>query len=99
MSVTGTWNLTMNSPLGDQPAVLRIEEAGGVYQGTLTGKGEPTPVQRLAVEGDNVSFAADADTPVGRLNLAFTGAVSETGLAGTYATPFGSFTFSGVLAA
>ncbi len=99
MSVAGTWNLTMNSPLGDQSAVLRIEEAGGVYQGTLTGKGDPTQVQRLAVEGGSISFAADADTPVGRMNLAFTGTVSDAGLSGTYATPFGSFTFSGSRAA
>ena len=35
MSVTGTWNLTLNSPLGDQSATLQIQEAGGAYQGTL----------------------------------------------------------------
>ena len=51
MSVTGTWNLTLNSPLGDQAATLNLEEVGGVLQGTLTGKGESGPVQRLTVEG------------------------------------------------
>lgn len=92
MPVTGTWNLTMNSPLGDQQATLKLDEAGG----TLTGKSDPVPVQRLTIDGGNISFTADADTPVGKLNLAFTGILSETGISGTYATPFGSFNFSGV---
>jgi hypothetical protein len=95
MSITGTWNLTLNSPLGDQDARLDIHEADGALQGTLTGKGEPTPVQRLEVNGNEVSFAADADTPVGRLNLAFSGAVDGDKLAGKYQTPFGGFDFSG----
>jgi hypothetical protein len=98
MSVTGTWNLTMNSPLGDQAARLDIHDAGGVLQGTLTGKGDPTPVQRLEVNGSNVTFAADADTPVGRLNLAFDGAVTGDAIAGKYSTPFGAFDFSGTRA-
>ena len=99
MSVAGTWNVTLNSPLGDQQAVLKIEDAGGVLSGTLTGKSDPTPLQRLAVDDANISFAADADTPVGRLNLAFTGTVTDTTISGTYATPFGGFNFSATRAA
>jgi len=98
MSVTGTWNLTMNSPLGDQAAKLDLHEVDGVLQGTLTGKGDPTPVQRLEIDGSNVAFAADADTPVGRLNLAFNGTVSGDTIAGKYNTPFGAFDFSGTRA-
>jgi len=51
MSVTGTWNLTLNSPLGDQAATLQIQEAGGAYAGTLQGKAEPTAVEELKVDG------------------------------------------------
>jgi hypothetical protein len=47
------------------------------------------------VDGGNLSFSADADTPVGRLNLAFTGTVTDDSLAGSYRTPFGAFDFSG----
>jgi len=95
MSVTGTWNLTLNSPLGDQAARLDLHEADGAVQGTLTGKGDPTPVQRLTVYGTNGSFSAAAATPVGRLNLAFTGAVDGDAISGKYSTPFGAFDFSG----
>ena len=98
MSVTGTWNLTLNSPLGDQAATLQIQEAGGAYTGTLQGKAEPTAVEELKVDGGNVGFSADADTPVGRLKLAFSGTVSGDGLSGTYSTPFGAFNFSGTRA-
>jgi len=98
MSITGSWNLTMNSPLGDQAAKLDIQDVGGALQATLTGKGDPTPVQNLAVNGDSVGFSADADTPVGRLNLAFTGTVSGDAISGKYQTPFGAFDFSGTRA-
>jgi len=98
MSITGSWNLTLNSPLGDQAARLDVTEVDGALQATLTGKGDPTPVQRLEVNGNEVSFAADADTPVGRLNLAFSGAVDGDKLAGKYQTPFGGFDFSGARA-
>jgi hypothetical protein len=95
MSVIGTWNLTLNSPLGSQTARLDLNDAGGVLQGTLTGKGDPSPLQRAAFDGSVVTFAADADTPVGRLNLAFTGTVSGDTISGKYDTPFGGFDFSG----
>ena len=95
MSVTGTWNLTLKSPLGDQAARLDLHELDGSMQGTLTGKGDPAALQGLNVDGGNLAFSADADTPVGRLNLAFTGAVTGDTLAGTYSTPFGAFDFSG----
>jgi hypothetical protein len=95
MSITGTWNLTLKSPLGDQAARLDLHELDGTVQGTLTGKGEPAALQRLTVDGASLAFAADADTPVGRMNLAFTGAVTGDTLAGTYSTPFGAFEFSG----
>jgi hypothetical protein len=98
MSVIGTWNLTMNSPLGAQTAILRIQEAGGAYQGTLTGKADPSPLEEVKVENANVSFAADADTPVGKMRLGFTGAVTDDSIAGKYNTPFGAFDFSGARA-
>ena len=41
MSVTGTWNLTLNSPLGDQNATLQIQEAGGAY----TAPSQATPAR------------------------------------------------------
>lgn len=98
MSITGTWSLTLNSPLGDQAASLDLHEAEGVVQGTLTGKGDAAQLQHVTVEGNNVSFSADADTPVGRLNLAFNGAVTGDAIAGKYTTPFGAFDFSGTRA-
>jgi len=98
MSVTGTWNLTLNSPLGDQAATLQIQEAEGGFQGTLKGQGDPTPVDQLKVDGSNVGFEADADTPVGRLRLGFNGAVAGDAINGTYSTPFGAFNFTGTRA-
>lgn len=100
MSIAGNWKLTLNSPLGAQQADLSLQEVNGIYQGTMgaaTG-GTPTAVEDLKAEGDNVSFAADADTPVGRLRLAFTGTVTGDTMAGKYRIPFGEFDFTGTRA-
>lgn len=98
MSITGTWNLTLTSPLGEQSARLDVTEAEGALQATLTGKGDPTPAQGFAFSDNQVSFSADADTPVGRLNLAFSGTIEGDKLSGKYQTPFGGFDFSGTRA-
>lgn len=95
MSITGTWKMTMSSPLGEQNATLQIEEVSGALQGTLTGSGAPSPVEELNVSGSDVAFAADADTPVGKLRLGFTGAVAGDTFSGKYSTPFGAFDFTG----
>lgn len=98
MSVTGSWNLTLNSPLGAQSATLQIQDVGGTYQGTLAGTGSPTPVEELKVEGSALGFSADADTPVGRLRLGFSGTVAGDTMSGKYRTSFGDFDFTGVRA-
>jgi autotransporter translocation and assembly factor TamB len=100
MSIAGNWKLTLNSPLGAQQADLSLQEVEGAYQGTMSGSmgGAPTAVEELKADGDNVSFAADADTPVGRLRLAFNGTVTGDSIAGKYRIPFGEFDFTGTRA-
>ena len=98
MSATGTWKLTIHSPIGAQNATLTIQEAGGVYSGTLQGSGPPSPLEDLKVDGAGASFAADADTPVGRLKLAFSGTIAGDSMTGKYRIPFGEFDFSGTRA-
>jgi hypothetical protein len=98
MSVAGIWNLTINSPLGTQTARLDIQDVGGSHQGTLTGKSEPSALEGLKVDENNVSFAANADTPVGKMMLEFSGVVTGDSIAGKYSTPFGAFDFSGTRA-
>lgn len=98
MSATGRWTLTLNSPLGAQAATLAIEENEGTCSGTLTGSGAPSPLEDLRVDGESLSFAADADTPVGRMRLTIQGVVTGDSVSGKYGTPFGEFDFSGTRA-
>jgi len=98
MSTTGTWKLTLNSPIGAQAATLTLLESGGSYLGTLAGSGAPSPLEDLKVDGPALSFAADADTPVGRMKLSFTGAIAGDSISGKYRIPFGEFDFSGTRA-
>jgi len=83
-----------HSGLGHQAAQILLYGS----QGTLKGQGDPTAVEELKVDGSNVGFSADADTPVGRLKLGFSGTVAGDSISGTYSTPFGGFNFAGTRA-
>jgi hypothetical protein len=98
MSAAGTWKLILNSPLGAQSATLSIAEADGVYSGTLAGSSDGSALENLKVEDSSISFAADADTPVGRMKLNVSGVVAGDSVSGKYGTPFGEFDFSGTRA-
>ena len=98
MSVTGTWNLTLNSPLGDQAASSTCRMRAVSCRARSPARATRAAAAGLGRGRHVVSFAADADTPVGRLNLAFSGTVIGDSLSGKYETPFGAFDFSGTRA-
>ena len=95
MAVDGTWNITVNSPMGAQKSAVTIKTSGN----TLTGSAQsPQGSQELAngkVDGNNVSWQISITTPM-PMTLEFTGAVDGDKISGNVkAGAFGSFPFSG----
>ena len=37
MSAEGTWNVTMNTPMGEQPGTLTLKQDGDSLSGALSG--------------------------------------------------------------
>ena len=95
MSADGTWNVTINSPMGPQPSTLTLAVEGGVLTGSQTAQGNTQPIVNGKIDGDMVTWSNSITSPF-PMNLEFTGKVDGDTLSGSVkAGGFGAFPFSG----
>jgi len=95
MAVDGKCEITINSPLGAQKAVLDLKSDGAALNGTQTAQGSTQPLANGKLDGDKLSWSANITNPM-PMTLEFTGAVEGDTLKGSVkAGAFGSFPFSG----
>ncbi len=88
MALTGTWNMTMKSPIGEQKALLTLTESGGALSGSLGSGGDSTPLDGALIDGQSVSFAAKITKPM-PITLAFAGKLEGDAITGE--VKFGGF--------
>jgi len=95
MSVDGTWNVVVKSPMGDQPSTLTLKADGGTLTGTASAQGNTNDIANGKVDGDTVSWSNSITTPF-PMTLEFSGKVDGDSLSGSVkAGSFGSFPFAG----
>ncbi len=95
MAVDGTWNISMNTPMGTREAKLNLVAAGGDLSGEFSGAQGTAPVAGT-IDGNNVAWKATVNGPMGQMELAFSGALDGDKVAGNVAFgSFGSGTFTG----
>ncbi|GAA3354115.1 hypothetical protein GCM10017744_010540 [Streptomyces antimycoticus] len=82
MSVEGTWDLSMSTPIGRIKAVAEFRHEDGTLTGTAHGAGEEVPLVDVALEGDQLTWRQAITKPM-RLNLAFTMTVDGETMTGT----------------
>lgn len=99
MSVSGTWNLVMHTPIGERKATLAVTEAGGAVTGTLMNdEGGRTDIREGKATGDALSFSADVKSPM-PLTLEFKAKVDGNSISGNVsAGGIGSWGFNGTRA-
>jgi hypothetical protein len=84
MSAAGTWNMTIDTPIGKQQATLvLIENADGSWEGTSRShdSGEEGPLTDLTVDGNEVSWHQSVTKPM-KLNLKCTVTIDGDKLTG-----------------
>ena len=95
MSADGTWNLTMQTPMGERRSTLILSTAGGTLTGTQQAEGDTTDIADGTVNGNDVSWKVSITNPM-PLTLTFNGTVEGNTLNGNADTGmFGSFPFQG----
>ncbi|MEW2297997.1 hypothetical protein ABZ719_35795 [Streptomyces sp. NPDC006743] len=82
MSVEGTWNLSISTPIGKIEAVVELRDEDGVLTGVAHGAGESVPLVDMTLAGDRLTWKQAVTKPV-RLNLAFDVTVDGDTLQGT----------------
>ena len=98
MSANGTWNLTLETPMGERRSILTLVTAGGALTGTQEAEGNTTDIAEGSVNGNEVSWKVSVTNPM-PLTLTFNGNVDGDAISGTADTGmFGSFPFEGTRA-
>lgn len=82
MSVEGTWNLSVSTPIGKIKAVVELRDQDGILTGVARGAGEEVPLVDLALDGDRLTWKQAVTKPL-RLNLTFDVTVDGDTLQGT----------------
>lgn len=94
MSVAGTWQFTLDTPIGKETPVVEFTLAGDTYQGKVNRDGKISQLEDVCVEGDSIGFAAQVSTPMGEMRLAFNGKIDGDRMQGKFQTPIGARDFS-----
>jgi hypothetical protein len=59
----GSWDLTVKTPVGDQPVRLNVHSDEGQLLGTATANNETNPVEGGTITGDELSWVVRASKP------------------------------------
>ena len=98
MAADGTWNLTMDTPMGERRSTLTLSTAGGTLTGKQEAEGNTTDIAEGTVNGNELSWKVSITNPM-PLTLTFNGTVDGNTLNGSADTGmFGSFPFQGTRA-
>jgi hypothetical protein len=99
MAVDGTWNVTLNTPMGSRNATLELTADGNDLSGKWGGQQGSQEFSGGKVDGDNVSWNVMMSGAMGQMELQFKGKVDGDNISGDVQFgSFGSGTFSGTRA-
>ena len=64
MAVSGTYNVNVKSPMGDQAGTFTVTASGDTFTGTLSGGLGTMEAQNGTVSGDTLSWQMDMKVPM-----------------------------------
>jgi hypothetical protein len=95
MSAAGTWNLAMQTPIGERKVTLTLQVAGAALTGKMTAEdGSAVEIYEGKVAGNAASWKANIKNPM-PLTLEFAGDVDSDRISGTVSAAVGSWPFTG----
>jgi hypothetical protein len=95
MAVDGTWNLTMDTPMGERASTLVVKVADGKLEGTQSTGSQTAQIFEGRVNGDEIGWKVSITQPM-PLTLDFSGTVDGNAMNGSVQLGmFGSSPFRG----
>lgn len=95
MSADGTWNTTINTPMGAQNGTLTLATSGATLSGKMAGAQGEMPLSDGTVDGNNLTWKAQMTSPM-PMTLEFSATVDGDTISGNVKLgAFGNATFSG----
>jgi hypothetical protein len=82
MSVDGTWNITVQTPMGAQSSTVELVADGANLTGTQSGNGESGPIYDGQIDGEVATWKVDITRPL-PLTVTFTATVDGESISGT----------------
>ena len=98
MAADGTWNLTMDTPMGERKATLALTTAGGALKGQQSAEGNSADIFDATVSGNDVAWKVSITEPMA-LTLEYAGTIDGDKMSGTMKIGmFGTSPFTGTRA-
>ena len=95
MSANGTWNTTINTPMGAQNGTLELNVDGSDLSGKMSSPQGEMAIENGAIDGDSLSWKAAITAPM-PMTLEFSATVDGDAITGTVKLgAFGEAEFSG----
>ena len=93
--IVGTWALEISAARGIQYPTLEVTEEAGGYGGVVTGRRGSVVIDAIQVKGRTFSFRQKVTSPMGKIELLYTGQIDTDQMQGEMQTPRGVIMFTG----
>ena len=96
MAVSGKYKIEMSTPMGAQSSDLELKAEGNSLSGIMTSPFGDQEFSDGSVNGDDMEWVINANSPMGPMKLEFTAKVSGDEISGTAVMgTMGSLPFTG----
>ena len=93
--LSGTWTLTIETPMGISNPILTIWKSADGYDGTYESRRGKRGVEDIEVMGQAVSFRMMVSMPMGDFEMVYKGSIDGEKISGTIGNSMGEVAFVG----
>ncbi len=93
--LSGTWTLTIETPMGISNPILTIWKSADGYDGTYESRRGKRGVEDIQVTGEAFSFRMMVSMPMGDFEMVYKGSIDGEKISGTIGNSMGEVAFVG----
>jgi hypothetical protein len=94
----GTWNVVIETPIGNQEAVLTVNGTAEMLEGAMSAQGTENPIRDVVFADGKLTFGVTVDAQGTQFELTFDGMVDGDSLSGNFMSDFGPAPVTGTRA-